>query len=168
MRVLESLMPPPGTGAVGGPPGARRPQITEVVEGEESYQLDDEDEEFLAKKPGKKVWGIYLAAQTDVWRTLSDATCPPMQFMFGAQAGKKRKEKVTAEMRRKAALQRKLDREEKALGSQKEREEIFEVADLGCKEEWGIGDGGWDNLTDCACMRHSDGGWDHLTDCDRL
>ena len=54
------------------------------------------------------------------------------------QAGRsKRKEKVTAEMRRKAALQRKMDREEKALGSRKEREEIFEVGKGGdgCRME---------------------------------
>lgn len=45
LRVLESLMPPPGTIL---PPS--RIQIEEVVEEEESF-VDDEDKEFLAKKP---------------------------------------------------------------------------------------------------------------------
>ena len=57
-----------------------------------------------------------------MWRFVPDLP-PPVP-----QAGsKKRTQKVTAEMRRKAALQRKVDREERAFGTRKEREEIFEV-----------------------------------------
>ncbi|GAX79512.1 hypothetical protein CEUSTIGMA_g6953.t1 [Chlamydomonas eustigma] len=96
MRVLESLMPPPGSNVTAPPPA--RLQVEVVDEGGDV--LDEEDEEFLAKKPGKKI-------------------------------RKARAQKVTAEMRRKAALDRKLAREERAFGARKEREEIFEVGDEG-------------------------------------
>ena len=57
-----------------------------------------------------------------MWRFIPDLPLPVPQA-----GSKKRTQKVTAEMRRKAALQRKVDREERAFGARKEREEIFEV-----------------------------------------
>jgi hypothetical protein len=101
LRVLESLMPPPGSFAPEGGAAPRpRPQLIEVVDGEEALDLDAEDEEFLVKKPVKK-------------------------------AGGKRKVKVTAEMKRKAAAERKSIREEKAFAGRREKEEIFEVGEEG-------------------------------------
>jgi hypothetical protein len=99
LRVLESLMPPPGSSGA-----AQRARLEEVNEDGETSFLDDADDEFLAKKPGKK-------------------------------GSLKRKQKVTAEMRRKAAATRKSEREEKAMGSRREREEIFEVGDEGMSLE---------------------------------
>ncbi|KAG1676523.1 hypothetical protein FOA52_000066 [Chlamydomonas sp. UWO 241] len=105
LRVLESLMPPPGSlpGAAALAAGARgrnRAQLVEVVDGEEAFELDADDDEFLVKAPVKK-------------------------------RGGKRKVKVTAEMKRKAAAERKRGREEDARANMRDKEEIFEVGDEG-------------------------------------
>ena len=85
-------------------------------------------------------------------KTLSSTfPCPPPPCLppLPAQAGsKKRTQKVTAEMRRKAALQRKVDREERAFGTRKEREEIFEV---------GLGKSGMGHSR-CGCRAQGAGG----------
>jgi hypothetical protein len=99
LRVLESLMPPPGSlpgapGAAGGFRGRRK--LVEVVDGEAAFEMDGEDDEFLVKRVIKK-------------------------------RGGKRKVKVTAEMKRKAAAERKRVRDEEARANMRDKEEIFEV-----------------------------------------
>ncbi|EFJ46366.1 hypothetical protein VOLCADRAFT_93234 [Volvox carteri f. nagariensis] len=104
LRVLEPLMAP------GAAAAAKRLEIQEVVEGDEDAALstdmfDDEDAEFMNK-------GAALKGK-------------------GKKGAGKRKEKVTAEMKREARRQREAVRMEKEAARRRDKEEIFEVGDEG-------------------------------------
>ncbi|KAG2442199.1 hypothetical protein HYH02_009685 [Chlamydomonas schloesseri] len=85
--------------------GGRGSMDIEVVEEDDMMDLfDEEDMEFVNKGPALKSKG---------------------------KKGAKRKEKVTAEMKREARRQREASRNEKAAARRRDKEEIFEVGDEG-------------------------------------
>ncbi|GIL67209.1 hypothetical protein Vafri_20631 [Volvox africanus] len=102
LRVLEPLMGP------GAQAAARRlevQEVEEVVEEEGGELFDDDDMEFMNK-------GAAMKGK-------------------GKKGAGKRKEKVTAEMKREARRQREAVRLEKEASRRRDKEEIFEVGDEG-------------------------------------
>ena len=78
------------------------------------------------------------ARRTNFARTSVDVDGKPNEFGASRavkKSGPKRKEKVTAEMRRKARQARVVLRDEKAASERKDREEIFEVGEEGMSLE---------------------------------
>ncbi|GIL82304.1 hypothetical protein Vretifemale_11180, partial [Volvox reticuliferus] len=97
LRVLEPLMGP------GAQAAAKRLEVqeAEVVEEDGAEMFDDDDMEFMNK-------GAALKGK-------------------GKKGAGKRKEKVTAEMKREARRQHEADRMEKEAARRRDKEEIFEV-----------------------------------------